>query len=544
MSFTGVRETASLLKSARLFSIFWQIPENLKSVSSRFFLRFSTVLTLFQIIWGPTIINIYCKVAGVLQGDTLAPYLFIICLDYVLRTSIDKIKENGFELTKKRSRRYPATTITDADYADDIAILANTPDQAETLLHSLERAAASIGLYVNAHKTEYMCYNQTGDISTLEGTPLKLVDKFTYLGSSVESTEKDIETRLTKAWTAINRLSIIWKSDLTDKMKRSFFQAAVTSILLYGCTTWTLTKRLEKKLDGNYTRMLRAILNKSWQQHPTRHQLYGHLPPITKTIQVKRCTLMDPHTWPRKSRTTSSNVHSAAMWGYRMLSWRTYLGRWTIGRSGERGSGISVLPARYDDDDDDDYQYHRCSAVMFVLWQGESKKKKVNSFLQAAVVSILLYGCTTWTLTKQLEKKLDGNYTRMLRAILNESWWQHPTKHHLYGHLPPITKTIQVRRARHAGHCWRSRGELISDVLQWTPHMDELKQDNQQEHIYCSYVRIRDVALRTCQRRLTIGKSGERGSGISVLAARHDDDDDDAYMSNQRLIFSIMQCWW
>ena len=186
-------------------------------------------------------------VAGVLQGDTLAPYLFIICLDYVLRTSIDKIKENGFELTKKKSRRYPATTITDADYADDIAILANTPDQAETLLHSLERAAASIGLHVNAHKTEYMCYNQTGDISTLEGTPLKLVDKFTYLGSSVESTEKDIETRLTKAWTAINRLSTIWKSDLTDKMKRSFFQAAVTSILLYGCTTWTLTKRLEKK---------------------------------------------------------------------------------------------------------------------------------------------------------------------------------------------------------------------------------------------------------------------------------------------------------
>ena len=176
-------------------------------------------------------------VAGVLQGDTLAPYLFIICLDYVLRTSIDKIRENGFELTKKRSRRYPATTITDADYADDITILANTPDQAETLLHSLERAETNIGLYVNAHKTEYMCYNQTGDISTLEGTPLKLVDKFTYLGSSVESTEKDIETRLTKAWIAINRLSIIWKSDLTDKMKRSFFQEAVTSILLYGCTT-------------------------------------------------------------------------------------------------------------------------------------------------------------------------------------------------------------------------------------------------------------------------------------------------------------------
>ena len=175
---------------------------------------------------------------------------------------------NGFELTKKRSRTHSARTITDADYADDIAILANTPIQAETVLHSLERAAEGIGLHVNAHKTEYGCYNQTGDIITLDGTPLKLVNKFTNLGSSVSSTEKDIDTRLTKAWTAINRLSIIWKSDLIDKMKCSFYQAAVVSILLYGYTTWTLTKRLEKKLDGNYTRMLRAILNKSRRQHP------------------------------------------------------------------------------------------------------------------------------------------------------------------------------------------------------------------------------------------------------------------------------------
>ena len=154
-----------------------------------------------------------------------------------------------------------------------------------------------------------MCYNQTRDISTLEGTPLKLVDKFTYLGSSVESTEKDIETKLTKAWTAINRLSIIWKSDLTDKMKRSLFQAAVTSILLYGCTTWTLTKRLEKKLDGNYTRMLRAILNKSWRQHPTRHQLYGHLPPITKTIQVRR-TRHAGHCW----RSRDELIRDVLLW--------------------------------------------------------------------------------------------------------------------------------------------------------------------------------------------------------------------------------------
>ena len=239
-------------------------------------------------------------VAGILQGETLAPYPFTISLDYVLRTSIDKIRENCFELTMKRSKSTlqkqsptPTTLMT--------ALLANTPNQEEILLYSLERAEAGIGLHVNAHKTEYMCYNQTGTITTLDGASLKLVDKFIYLGSSISSTEKDIDTRLTKAWTAISN---IWKSDLTDKMKRSFFQAAVVSILLYGCTTWTLTKRLGKKLDGNYTRMLRAILNKSWRQQPTRHQLYGHLPPIMKTIQVRR-TRHAGHCWRSKDELIS-----------------------------------------------------------------------------------------------------------------------------------------------------------------------------------------------------------------------------------------------
>ena len=204
-------------------------------------------------------------VAGVLLGDTLAPYLFNIYLDYVLWISIDKIKGNGFKLTKERSRRYHTKAITDDDYADDIALLANAPAQAETLLHSLERSTEGIGLHVNAHKTEYMCFNQTSDISTLNGNALKLVDKFTHVGSSFSSIKTDIDTRLAKEWTANNIVSIAWKSDLTDKMKRNFFQAAVVSILLYSCTTWMLTKRTEKKLDGNYTRMLRAILNKSWR---------------------------------------------------------------------------------------------------------------------------------------------------------------------------------------------------------------------------------------------------------------------------------------
>ena len=144
------------------------------------------------------------------QGDTLAPYLFIIYLDYVLRTSIDKIRGKRHRADKGKKQKVPRKTITDADYADDIAILGNMLNQ---LLHSLERAAAGIGLQVHTHKTEYMCFNQAGDISTRDGTSLKLVDKFTYRGSSVSSTEKDIDTRLTKASTAIDKLSIKWKSD-------------------------------------------------------------------------------------------------------------------------------------------------------------------------------------------------------------------------------------------------------------------------------------------------------------------------------------------
>ena len=108
-------------------------------------------------------------VVGVLQEDTLAPYLFIICLDYVFRMSIDKMKDNGFKLAKERSIRDPTQTITDADYADDKALLANTAAQLETLLHSLEQAVAGTGLHVNADKTEYMCFNQRGNISILNG---------------------------------------------------------------------------------------------------------------------------------------------------------------------------------------------------------------------------------------------------------------------------------------------------------------------------------------------------------------------------------------
>ena len=150
-------------------------------------------------------------------------------------------------------------------------------------------------------------FNQ-GFISPLNGGSLKFGHKFTYLDCCVSFTESKINMRQEKAWTVIDRLSIIWKSDLSNKIKRNFFQTMVVSILPYGCPTWTLRKRLEKKLDDNYTRMLRATLNESWKHHPTKQQLYDHLPSISKTIQIRQ-TGNAGHSWRSKDEHKKDVLH-------------------------------------------------------------------------------------------------------------------------------------------------------------------------------------------------------------------------------------------
>ena len=260
--------------------------------------------------------------AGVLQGDTLAPYLFVICLDYVLRKALDLNKQLGFTLTKSRSRRYPATKITDADYADDLAIAADYLIDASILLHEIEAAASEIGLYINAGKTKFISFNQhhSGTIKSLSKENIKAVQDYTYLGSNIASTKKDVQVRLAKAWAALNKLDKIWKSSLPTDLKRNFFRAAVESVLVYGATTWTLTSTLEKTIDGAYTRMLRAALNISWKQHPTKKELYGNIPPISVTIRDRRQRFAG-HCWRSKDELASD-----------LLLWQPKHGKKSVGR--------------------------------------------------------------------------------------------------------------------------------------------------------------------------------------------------------------------
>ena len=256
--------------------------------------------TIAKVISQDGVTDFFEILAGVLQGDTLAPFLFVIVIDYVLRVTVEGHEHLGFTLHEGRAARLPRRAnksaistkrITDTGYADDLCLLSDTLEQAQEFLARLESAAATVGLVMNEKKTEYMCFSQedqTPKLESLSGKDLKRVPDFLYLGSWINTTERDLSVRIAKAWAASNKLDKIWKSSLNHKLKVHFFRATVESVLLYGAETWTLTKQQEKRLDGSYTRLLRASLNISWKQRLTNKVLYGNIPPVSQTVRERR----------------------------------------------------------------------------------------------------------------------------------------------------------------------------------------------------------------------------------------------------------------
>ena len=232
--------------------------------------------------------------AGVLQGDTLAPYLFALVVDYAMRETIQCDEEKlGFEIHPRKSRRHPAITVTDMMFADDIALLSNEIAQAQELLSRVETEAAKIGLHLNAKKTEVMTFNYEDpvEVFTLNGSKVKVVDNFKYLGGWMASSEKDFNVRKALAWSACNNLTKIWSSQLSRNFKVRLFRATVETVLLYNSETWTINKALKKKIDGTYTRMLRMALNVSWKMHITNEILYKNLPKVSQTINKRSLRL-------------------------------------------------------------------------------------------------------------------------------------------------------------------------------------------------------------------------------------------------------------
>ena len=137
-----------------------------------------------------------------------------------------------------------------------------------------------VGLGINAKKTKGLPLNvdSPAPLHTADGTEIEWVEDFKYLGSWVESTEKDMSVRRALAWQALNKMNSIWTSSMRRDLKRRFFVSTVESILLYRCENWTLIETMETKLDGTYTRMLRTALIANWSSHTTNEELYYKLP--------------------------------------------------------------------------------------------------------------------------------------------------------------------------------------------------------------------------------------------------------------------------
>ena len=227
--------------------------------------------------------------AGVLQGDTLAPFLFVVVLDYVLRLSLDSMNEKGMMIKPRRSRRYPAEYLTDLDFADDLALISESIKDAESLLQSLEFAASQVGLYCNEGKTKFITTSPSPpELKSLNNTIIERVEDFKYLGSYIVDSEKDFKIRKALAWDACNKLDKIWLSNLPNSLKVRTFRTLIEPILLYGSETWTLSTKLEKRINGCYTNLLRTVQNISWRNHATLETIYGVLTPISLRLKQRR----------------------------------------------------------------------------------------------------------------------------------------------------------------------------------------------------------------------------------------------------------------
>jgi exonuclease III len=226
---------------------------------------------------------------GVLQGDSLAPFLFVIVLDFVLRVVFTS-KEFALQITTGKNAAIGALV-----FADDIALLASDPAAAQVLLSRLVASAQKVGLEVNTEKTEYMVFpeDMQHDPIEISGQPLKQVPSFIYLGVQVSDSREAFRLRRAKAWAAASRLSKVFHSAVKEPLKVRLFQATVESVLFYGTETLTITKSLGCEIDSAHSALLRHALGIHWPQKVSNEELYkrANCPKGSQTVRYRRLQL-------------------------------------------------------------------------------------------------------------------------------------------------------------------------------------------------------------------------------------------------------------
>jgi hypothetical protein len=236
--------------------------------------------------------NPFNVTTGILQGDVLAPFLFIIVVDYVTRHSAQNFGYLTHRSEGTRSRAVPEKRLSDLDYADDIALLENDQVRAQEQLDSYRANARAVGLEINIEKTEQMQLISTAQKAataplTIDGQKLAVVEDFKYLGSMIKSSESDIKRRISLAWAAFWTLEKIWKSSsIKTDIKVRIYKASCISILLFGCESWVLNDTLRSKLDVFAHHCYRIMLGIRLRDHITVQEILKCVKQVEVSTQV------------------------------------------------------------------------------------------------------------------------------------------------------------------------------------------------------------------------------------------------------------------
>ncbi len=270
---------------------------------------------------------------GVLQGDVLAPFVFIIVVDYLLKRATAEV-ESGVVTHPRRSRRYPAKLLNDLDFADDIALLESTIPRAQAQLSRTASAAEDIGLIISIPKTEYMTSN-CDPLPTLQvyDSPINHVSDFRYLGSMVASSSSDLKRRKALAWTAFWKLEQLWRSPsipITTKVR--LFDTTCVTVLLYGCESWVISKDMESKINAFATSCYRIMLNIKHTDHVTNATIYTmtNTNPLVERVRIRQLKFLGhilrmPDDEPVKLYALYTPPHGKRRPGRQRTSFLTYV---------------------------------------------------------------------------------------------------------------------------------------------------------------------------------------------------------------------------